>query len=44
VAAGVFLDRFLFYALATRRTTEGEVGRVEDALRQRPVTPQQSAT
>jgi len=44
VAAGVLLDRFLFYALAIRRTTEGEVGRVEDALRQRPVTPQQSAT
>jgi DMSO reductase anchor subunit len=43
VAAGVLLDRFLFYALAARRTTEGEVGRVEDALRQRPVTPQRSA-
>ena len=43
VAAGVLLDRFLFYALAARRTTEGEVGRVEDALRQRPVTPRQSA-
>lgn len=44
VATGVLLDRFLFYALASRRTTEGEVGRVEDALRQRPVTPQRSAT
>jgi DMSO reductase anchor subunit len=43
VAAGVLLDRFLFYALAARRTTEGEVGRVEDVLRQRPVTPRQSA-
>jgi DMSO reductase anchor subunit len=43
VAVGVLLDRFLFYALAIRRTTEGEVGRVEDALRLRPVTSRQTA-
>jgi hypothetical protein len=40
VAGGVLLDRFLFYALAARLTTEGEVRRVEAALHRRTIAPQ----
>jgi DMSO reductase anchor subunit len=42
VASGVLLDRFLFYALAARLTTEGEVRRVEAALHRRNIAPQSS--
>ncbi|MFH1765916.1 MAG: hypothetical protein ABIF09_17145, partial [Gemmatimonadota bacterium] len=35
----LFLDRFLFYGLAVRCTTEGEVERAETALRTRTAPP-----